>query len=131
MAFLDELRTRTVDGIEGLVTVIVQDVTEKDVLMLAYANREALEKTLETGLAHYFSTSRKKLWLKGESSGNTQKVADIYVDCDMDAVIYVVEQKTAACHMGYRSCFYQRVVDDGLEVVGERVFDPDEVYGKK
>lgn len=126
-----QLKTRTVDGIEGLITVVVQDNETNDVLMQAYANREALEKTRQTGLAHYYSTSRKKLWLKGESSGNTQRVSEIFIDCDMDAVIYKVAQKGGACHMGYASCFYRRIDGDELRVVGERLFDPDKVYGKK
>ena len=131
MSLWDELKTRSVDGIDGLVTVVTQDKKEKDVLMLAYANKEALQKTYDTGLAHYFSTSRKKLWLKGESSGNTQKVSDILVDCDMDAVIYLVEQKGGACHTGYRSCFYMKIKGGKLVEVGERLFDPEKVYGKK
>ena len=97
--------------------------------MQAYANREALELTLKTGLAHYYSTSRKKLWLKGESSGNTQEVKEILIDCDGDAVIYKVKQKGGACHEGYRSCFFRRVEEKGkLEIVGEKVFDPKETY---
>ncbi|MBD3388433.1 MAG: phosphoribosyl-AMP cyclohydrolase [Candidatus Altiarchaeales archaeon] len=131
MTIWDELKTRTVDGIEGLITVIVQDKDSSEVLMLAYANREALEKTAETGLAHYYSTSRKKLWLKGESSGNTQKVSEILVDCDGDAVIYKAEQKGGACHRGYRTCFYRKITEEGLETVGEKLFEPDEVYKKK
>jgi phosphoribosyl-AMP cyclohydrolase len=126
----EKLKTRDVDGIAGLVTVVVQDIQDREVLMLAYANREAVEKTLKTHLAHYYSTSRKKLWLKGESSGNTQKVAEVLVDCDGDAVIYRVEQKGGACHEGYRSCFFRKVDGDGLKVMGERLFNPDEVYKK-
>ncbi len=128
MALWDELKTRKINDIDGLVTVVVQDAENKDVLMLAYANREAVEKTLETGLAHYYSTSRNKLWLKGESSGNTQKVHEVLVDCDGDALIYRVGQKGGACHKGYRTCFYRRVEDGSLEVVGEKVFDPDNAY---
>jgi len=131
MTLWENLKTRSVDGIDGLITVVVQDDETSEVLMLAYADRVALEKTLETGLAHYYSTSRKKLWLKGESSGNTQSVKKVMVDCDGDAVIYSVEQKTAACHKGYRSCFYKKVEGDELVTVGERLFDPEEVYGKK
>jgi phosphoribosyl-AMP cyclohydrolase len=127
----NELKTRTIDGTGGLVTVVVQDKNTKEVLMLAYANKEALQKTAETGLAHYYSTSRKKLWLKGESSGNTQQVSEMLIDCDQDAVVYVVDQKGGACHTGYRSCFYRRIKGDKLETFGEKLFDPDEVYGKK
>lgn len=113
---------------KGLVPVIAQDNTTKDVLMLAYANKEAIDLTQSTGFAHYYSRSRKKLWKKGEESGHLQKVHEILVDCDEDAVIYLVDQFTAACHTGYRSCFYRRL--DGT-VSGERMFDPDEVYKKK
>ncbi|OQB57839.1 MAG: phosphoribosyl-AMP cyclohydrolase [Bacteroidetes bacterium ADurb.Bin145] len=113
---------------KGLVPVIAQDFTTKDVLMLAYANKEAVDLTRSTGYAHYFSRSRNKLWKKGEESGHMQKVHEILVDCDEDAVIYLVDQLTAACHTGYRSCFYRRL--DGT-VSGERMFDPEEVYRKK
>ena len=113
---------------KGLVPVIAQDFTTKDVLMLAYANKEAVDLTQSTGYAHYYSRSRNKLWKKGEESGHFQKVHAILVDCDEDAVIYLVDQLTAACHTGYRSCFYRRL--DGT-VSGERMFDPDEVYKKK
>jgi phosphoribosyl-AMP cyclohydrolase len=131
MSVWDCLKTRNVDGIDGLVTVVVQDAETGDVLMLAYANREAVEKTAETGLAHYYSTSRRKLWLKGEESGNTQSVSEILLDCDGDALIYRVRQKGGACHMGYRTCFYRRVKDSELETMGERVFDPGKTYGRK
>ncbi len=130
MSVAEPIKTRNVDGIDGLITVIVQDEKTSEVLMLAYANEEALEKTLQTGLAHYFSTSRKKLWLKGESSGNTQKVSEVLLDCDSDAVIYKVMQKGGACHTGYRSCFYKKLTNKGVEVVGEKIFDPEKVYGK-
>ncbi|MFH0863198.1 MAG: phosphoribosyl-AMP cyclohydrolase [Candidatus Altiarchaeota archaeon] len=131
MDLWSQLKTRNVDGIGGLITVVVQDEEDRDVLMLAYANQEAVEKTIKTGLAHYYSTSRKKLWLKGESSGNTQKVSDVLVDCDGDAVIYRVRQKGGACHEGYRTCFFRKVDGEGLRIIGERLFDPKEVYKKK
>ncbi len=130
MTLWEGLKKRKIGDIDGLITVVVQDEKDGDVLMLAYANEEALNKTIESGLATYYSTSRNKLWLKGETSGNTQSVSEILVDCDGDAIIYKVSQKTAACHKGYRSCFYRKVVDGELETVGERLFDPDEVYGK-
>lgn len=93
----------------GLIPVIAQDVKTKEVLMLAYANREAIEKTIQTGLAHYWSRSRKKLWMKGETSGNVQKVVEIRVDCDGDTLLYMVEQIGNACHTGNRSCFFRRL----------------------
>lgn len=110
---------------KGLIQAIVQDIKTREVLMCAYMNREALEKTVETGIAHFWSRSRKSLWKKGESSGHIQTVKEIRIDCDMDSVLLLVEQVGGACHMGYRSCFYRNL--DG-EVVGEKVFEPDEVY---
>lgn len=116
----------------GLVPVIAQDWRTGEVLMLAYMNEEAWQRTLETGKVHYFSRSRNKIWLKGESSGHVQVVKEILLDCDLDTVLIKVEQKGgAACHKGYRSCFYRRLKDGSLEVVGEKIFDPEVVYGKK
>ncbi len=94
-----------------LIAVVAQDVKSKKVLMVAYANREAVEKTVETGYAHYWSRSRKKLWMKGETSGNTQKIKDILVDCDRDSLVYIVEQKGPACHTGEETCFYRRLTE--------------------
>ncbi|MFH0860437.1 MAG: phosphoribosyl-AMP cyclohydrolase [Candidatus Altiarchaeota archaeon] len=124
----DRLKFRRVDGIDGLVTVVAQDWKTNDVLMVAYANREAIEKTLKTGRVHYYSTSRKRIWLKGENSGHTQAVKGILVDCDGDALLIKVEQKGGACHTGYRSCFYRKVRGERLEEQGRRVFDPEKVY---
>lgn len=124
------LKKRSIDGIGGLVLAVTQDCRNGEVLMAAFMNREAFEKTLETGKVHYYSTSRNKIWLKGESSGHVQKVCELYVDCDMDALLIRVEQEGGACHTGYRSCFY-RMNDKGtLKTVGKRVFNPDEVYKK-
>ncbi|WP_457681455.1 phosphoribosyl-AMP cyclohydrolase [Thermovibrio sp.] len=105
----DNLREVDFEKGKGLVPVIVQDANTKEVLMLAYANREALEKTLETGYAHYYSRSRKKLWKKGETSGNLQKVKKVLVDCDGDTLLYLVEQKGVACHTGNYTCFFREV----------------------
>jgi phosphoribosyl-AMP cyclohydrolase len=114
---------------DGLVPAIAQDAETGAVLMLAYMNEESWCKTLATGVATYWSRSRQKLWVKGESSGNVQKVRGIYVDCDLDTVVLKVEQVGgAACHEGYPSCFYRKVEEDGLKVVEKRVFDPKEVY---
>ena len=99
----------------GLVPVVVQDAKTKEVLMLAYANEEALRKTFETGYAHYWSRSRRKLWMKGETSGNVQKVVEVRIDCDNDAILYIVEQKGVACHTGNYSCFYRRLKPEDLE----------------
>jgi len=93
----------------GLVPVVAQDAKSGEILMVAYANKEAVEKTIETGYAHYYSRSRRRLWMKGEESGNKQKVIKILVDCDADSLIYLVEQIGVACHTGNRSCFYREL----------------------
>lgn len=113
--------------VDGLIPVIVQDAKSLDLLMMAYANEEAVRLTRKTGFAHYYSRSRKKLWKKGEESGHFQRVVRILTDCDEDCLLYEVEQTGAACHTGYISCFYRTL--DG-EVVGSRVFDPEKVYKK-
>lgn len=116
--------------LDGLIPVIAQDWRTGEVLMQAYANPEAWRLTLETGIVHYWSRSRNKLWKKGESSGNLQKVKEIRVDCDEDCVLIKVEQiGGAACHLGYRSCFHRKLEKGGLVVDGVQVFDPDKVYG--
>lgn len=116
----------------GLVPVIAQDWKSGEVLMLAFMNEEAWQKTLKTGKVHYFSRTRNKIWLKGESSGHVQLVKEIYLDCDLDTVLIKVEQLGgAACHKGYKSCFYRRLDDGELKVVGEKIFDPEVVYGRK
>ncbi len=140
----DELLTMTdapdlpVDfGDDGLVPAVTQDADDGEVLMLAYVSPEALRLTVETGTAHYYSRSRDELWEKGATSGNTQSVVDVRVDCDADTLLYVVEQEGGACHTGFRSCFHrsvQAVSEDGqslaVETTGEQVFDPEEAYGK-
>ena len=110
---------------DALIPAIAQDYATGEVLMLAYMNDEALAKTRETGKAHYWSRSRKKLWLKGETSGNFQMVKEIRIDCDHDAILLLVEQIGGACHTGYRSCFYRTV--EG-KIVGEKIFEPEDVY---
>jgi len=114
----------------GLVPAIVQDHESKEVLMLAYVNKEAWEKTLTTGEAHYYSRSRQKIWHKGESSGHVQKIKEIRLDCDEDTILFIVEQVGgAACHKGYRTCFYRRLKDNlEAEVCAPLIFDPKEVY---
>ena len=115
---------------DGLLPAIAQDAATGEVLMLAYINKESWEKTLATGKVHYWSRSRSKLWLKGESSGHIQLVQEILVDCDLDTVVFKVEQLGgAACHTGHRSCFYRKVQGEELEVQGDPVFDPAKVYG--
>ncbi len=115
----------------GMLPAIAQDTETGDVLMMAYMNEESYNETVETGRAVYFSRSRNRLWRKGEESGNVQQVDSIYLDCDRDTILLKVKQiGDAACHKGYRSCFFRKVTPEGLEVVGERVFDPAEVYKK-
>jgi len=115
----------------GLVPAIAQAHDTGEVLMLAYMNQEAFETTLATGKATYFSRSRNTLWIKGETSGHVQQVKEIRIDCDNDTVLLKVEQfGGAACHTGFRSCFYRKVDNDDLTVEGEPIFDPEEVYGK-
>jgi len=128
---------------DGLVPVVAQDAETDAVLMVAYADREAVERTVDTGRAHYYSRSREELWEKGATSGNTQRVETVRVDCDADTLLYRVRQDGGACHTGHESCFHRRVtVDDtddqtatdeerlelAVQTDGERVFDPDEVY---
>ena len=110
---------------DGLVPVIAQSARDETVLMLAYATKEAIERTLKTGYAHYYSRSRDELWEKGTTSGHRQRIVDVLVDCDADTILYRVHQVGGACHTGYRSCFYRDVAG---QPVGEQVFDPDDVY---
>lgn len=112
-------------GGDGLILAVAQDAETDEILMLAYVSSDAVEATQETGLAHYYSRSRDELWKKGGTSGHTQQVQEIRVDCDGDALLYRVDQEGGACHTGYRSCFSRTI--DG-ETVGEKVYDPDEVY---
>src|SRR5215475_11253058 len=115
----------------GLVAAIAQDADTGKVLMMAWMNKEAWEETLRSRRAVYFSRSRNKLWRKGEESGNVQEVREIYIDCDADTILLKVHQiGGAACHEGYASCFFRKVEPDGLRVVGERLFDPKQVYKK-
>lgn len=111
---------------DGLIPVIVQDAETKDVLMFAFANREAVSLTLETGCAHYFSRSRNRLWKKGEESGHLQTVHDVLTDCDEDVLIYQVSQEGCACHEGYRSCFFRDIAGN---VILPRLKDPKDIYG--
>lgn len=116
----------------GLLPAVAQDWQTGQVLMLAFMNRKAWEKTLATGTVHYWSRSRNELWFKGGTSGHVQVVKDVFIDCDGDTILLKVEQQGGgACHTGYKSCFFQRIKEDGtIEIVGEKVFDPEEVYKK-
>ena len=116
---------------EGLVPVIIQDAVTNEVLMLGYMNKESWEKTLETKNATFWSRSRNKLWIKGETSGHVQEVREIFLDCDGDTLLLKVNQVGgAACHTGHRSCFHHRFEKGKWKIFGEKVFDPKEVYGQ-
>jgi len=113
----------------GLIPTIVQDFGTGEVLMLAFMNEAAWEETLKTGRATFWSRTRQELWVKGKSSGNVQLIKEIRIDCDDDTILLKVEQVGgAACHTGYRSCFFKKVEDGSVQVVGEKIFDPKEVY---
>lgn len=117
------------DKMNGLLPAIVQDYKTDEILMLGFMNEEAWKSTLSTGRATFFSRSRQTLWVKGETSGNIQIVKEIRIDCDNDAVLLIVEQiGGAACHTGYRSCFFKRVEEGDVEVIGTPAIDPKEVY---
>ena len=131
-----EITQETLDSLKydasGLIPAVVIDAKTHDVLMVAYMNKDSLADTVRTGKTHFWSRSRQQYWMKGESSGHIQEVKGIYVDCDVDTLVIEVTQHGAACHNGYRSCFYRKLNDSGeFEVVDEKIFDPDEVYGKK
>jgi len=117
------------DTANGLIPAIVQDYETGEVLMLAYMNQDAWEATVSTGNATYYSRSRQKLWVKGETSGHRQRVKEIRVDCDDDTILLKIEQiGEAACHTGHRSCFHKKIENGSMTVVGQPVFDPKEVY---
>ena len=117
----------------GLVTAVVQDHASGEVLMVAFINEEAFERTRATGKMHYYSRSRNRLWMKGETSGHVQEVQEILVDCDEDAVVFTVIQHGGACHTGYDSCFFRRLEPGGQFTVikAAKVFDPDQVYSSQ
>jgi len=126
------MATPDFDKMGGLVPAVIQDYTTLEVLMVGFMNREAWEATLSSGKATFFSRTRQTLWVKGKTSGHEQIVKEIRIDCDDDTILLRVEQLGgAACHTGYRSCFYRKVEADGaVHVIGEPVFDPKEVYRK-
>ena len=128
LGFLDEIKLDE----KGLIPCIAQDYETNEILMVAYMNKDSLRQTLERGLASYWSRSRQKFWIKGETSGNTQEVKEMYFDCDMDCILIKIKQNGgSACHTGHRTCFYRRVQDGQLIEEGELVFDPKKVYDKK
>ena len=116
---------------EGMIPVIVQDYRSREVLMMGYMNRAAWQRTLKTGKAHYYSRSRRRLWLKGEESGHFQEVQEAFIDCDNDTLLLHVKQHgRGACHMGFRSCFFRMRKGGGWKVSAKRLFKPEEVYKK-
>ncbi len=129
MSFFDQLKFNA----DGLIPAIVQEQTTGRVLMMAWMNRASLEITIETGRTHFWSRSRKKFWMKGESSGHTQTVRDIAFDCDGDTLLIQVDQIGAACHEGYQSCFFRSIETDGksFQETEPRLESPEEIYGKK
>ena len=129
MSFFDQLKFDS----NGLIAAIIQEAGTGRVLMMAWMNRASLEKTIETGLTHFWSRSRQKFWMKGETSGHVQRVKDIAFDCDGDTLLIQVEQVGAACHEGYRSCFFRSMTDggQGFRVTEARLQSPEEIYGRK
>ena len=118
--------------IEGdLVPVITQENQKNEILMLAFANEEAVRRSLETGYAHYYSRSRSELWKKGETSGHVQEIQQVITDCDSDSLLFKVKQIGAACHKGFDTCFYNEFVDGKIKIIGNKVFNPEEVYKKQ
>jgi phosphoribosyl-AMP cyclohydrolase len=116
----------------GLIPAIIVDAQTKDVLMMAWMNAQSLTTTIQTGKTHFWSRSRKSYWMKGESSGHTQEVRAMYLDCDLDTLVIEVVQHGAACHEGYRSCFFRKLTGDGeLQIVAPRLQDPKEIYKNK
>ena len=124
--FLDNLKMDD----KGLIAAVIQDVTNNEVLMVGYMNLEAVEKTLAGPYVNFYSRSRNKMWIKGESSGHTQEVKEIYFDCDIDCLLIKVNQKVAACHVGYRTCFFRKVEGDKIITVGKKLFEEEKVYKK-
>jgi phosphoribosyl-AMP cyclohydrolase len=132
MKFDSEIFNRMKFDENGLITAVAQDYRTGEILMLAHMNKESFQKTVESGRAVYWSRSRKRLWRKGEESGNVQNVKEILIDCDGDAVVLKVEQVGgAACHTGNRSCFFTKIAEGDLVYVGVKIFDPEKIYKRK
>jgi phosphoribosyl-AMP cyclohydrolase len=127
-SILNQVNFRINMGGQNLCIAVAQDYETGEVLMVAFMDKEALIRTLKNGTMHYFSTSRKKIWHKGEESGHQQKVKEVSIDCDGDALVFKVEQKGAACHEGYYTCFFRKIEKDRWLVSEETVFDPKDVY---
>lgn len=118
--------------IEGnLIPVVTQDYKTNEILILAFANKKAVKKSLETGFVHYFSRTFKELWKKGQESGHVQEIKNVIIDCDKDSLLFKVKQTGGACHTGYYSCFYTEFVNGKFQNIGKKVFEPDKVYKNK
>ena len=116
----------------GLIPAIIQDAETGEVLMMAWMNQASLADSIRTGKTHFWSRSRQKYWMKGESSGHTQDIESIYIDCDADTILIKAKQHGAACHEGFKNCFFRKLEDDGeWKQISERLFDPEQIYGKK
>jgi len=117
----------------GLIPVIIQDADTGEILMMAYMNQTSLEESIRTGKTHFWSRSRQKYWMKGETSGHTQEIQDIFIDCDKDTILIKAKQNGVACHEGYKSCFYRKydTATSQWNVCAEREVNPEDVYGKK
>lgn len=113
----------------GLIPAVVRNFKDKEILMLAFMNRDAIMKTLTSGIMHYWSRKREEIWQKGEESGNRQEVREMRVDCDRDALLFDVDPEGPACHKGYRSCFYRKVENGSFSEIIEQEFNPEKVYG--
>ena len=126
MEILDQLKFDE----KGLITAVVQDIDTNQILMVAYMNRDAVKKTIISNLACFWSRSRQEFWVKGQTSGHTQTVKSVSVDCDGDALLVKVEQKGGACHMGYKSCFFREIsmIGEEAKIVSQKVFEPNQVY---
>jgi phosphoribosyl-AMP cyclohydrolase len=114
----------------GLIPAVIQDYQNNEILMVGYMNREAVIKTIQGPYVNFYSRSRNKMWIKGESSGHTQTVKEIYFDCDADCLLIKADQKVAACHVGYRTCFFRKIENNQVITVGEKIFEEEKVYKK-
>ncbi len=124
-SWIDQLKFKD----DGLMPAVIQDYANGQVLMVGYMNKEAIKLTLESGLVHFYSRSRQKMWKKGETSGHIQNVREILLDCDEDTLLIKIEQECASCHKGYRTCFYRKVNSDGsLETIEKKIFEPKDIY---
>jgi phosphoribosyl-ATP pyrophosphohydrolase/phosphoribosyl-AMP cyclohydrolase len=124
--FLKMLDFSKIEG--NLIPIITQDYKSNEVLIMAFANKDAIMKSLSSGYVHYYSRSKKKIWKKGEESGHLQEIYHVFLDCDNDSILFKVKQHGAACHMGYYSCFHKEFIQGKLQVISKIIFQPNEIY---